>query len=78
MTKTLGKISIASTIMGVVIYSIKKMCIVNLAQAFVLNITSLFVCAIVGVILYFVLTYLFKIEETIYVWNVFKNKILKK
>ena len=78
MTKTLGKIAIASTIMGVVIYFIKEMFIVNLATAFVLNLTSLFVCAVVGLILYFVLTYLFKIEETMYVWNIFKSKISKK
>ncbi|MBW9171030.1 murein biosynthesis integral membrane protein MurJ [Clostridium estertheticum] len=78
MAKTVGKISIASIIMGVIIYLMKKIFIINLVSGFVLNLTILFVCAAIGSILYFVLTYFFKIEETMYVWNIFKSKISKK
>lgn len=78
MIKTIEKISIASIIMGFVIYFMKKIFIINLVSGFVLNLTILFVCAVIGSMIYFALTYLFKIEETMYIWNIFKSKISKK
>lgn len=78
MVKTLGKISIAAVIMAAVIYLIKRIFLMNLAAVFTVNLMILFVCAIVGIVLYFVLTYILKIEECLYVWSVFKNKSQKK
>ena len=78
MIKTVGKISIASIIMGVVVYFIKKVFIMNLTLAFTVNLMILFVCSIVGIILYFALTYILKIEECVYIWNILKNKFINK
>ena len=76
--KTFLKISIASIIMGMVVYFIKKMIIMSLTTYFTVNLMLLFICAIVGAIIYFALTYLLKIEECMYVWSIIKNKIVKK
>ena len=78
MLKTLGKISIASILMGVVVYFIKKIFIMNLAPAFIVNAMILLLCSILGIVLYFYLTYALKIEECMYLWNIFKDKIVKK
>ncbi|WP_291632262.1 murein biosynthesis integral membrane protein MurJ [Clostridium sp.] len=76
--KTVGKISIASIIMGVVVYFIKKIFIINMASTFIVNLMMLLLCATVGILLYFALTYLLKIEECTYLWDIFKKKIIKR
>lgn len=76
--KTLGKISIASVIMGVAVYLIKNIFVMNVASTLIINLMILLICAVVGMALYFALAYLFKIEECMYLWNVFKEKIAKK
>ena len=78
MLKTLAKISISSIIMGIAIYLIKKMIIINVTSHFTINLMILLVSVIVGSILYFVLTYILKIEECIYLWKTIKNKITRK
>ncbi|MGH4125336.1 MAG: murein biosynthesis integral membrane protein MurJ [Clostridium sp.] len=78
MLKTLGKISIASIIMAVVVYFIKKIFVMSLAPAFIVNAMILLLCSIIGILLYFYITYIFKIEECMYLWNIFKDKIVKK
>jgi putative peptidoglycan lipid II flippase len=78
MIKTVGKISIASIIMGLVVYFIKKIFLLNMTSAFIVNSMILLVCAIVGMILYFALAYLLKIEECMYLWHVIKAKFAKK
>ena len=76
--KNLGKISIASIIMGMLVYLIKNIFVMNMAPTFIINLLILLLCAVVGIILYFALVYLLKIEECMYLWNVFKEKIVKK
>lgn len=76
--KTLGKISIASIIMGVAVYFIKKVIIINLATNFIVNALILLVCSTIGILLYFYLTYFLKIKESIYLWDILKVKISKK
>lgn len=78
MIKTLGKISIASIIMGIVVYFIKKIFLINMSAAFIVNSMILLICAIIGMVLYFALVYFLKIEECMYIWDIFKNKIIKK
>lgn len=78
MLKTLGKTSIASIVMGVVVYFIKKIFLLNMTPAFIVNSMILLVCAIVGMVLYFTLAYFLKIEECMYLWHVFKDKVAKK
>lgn len=76
--KTLGKTTIASIIMGVVVYLIKSIFIMNMAATLIINLVILLICAMVGMSVYFALAYIFKIEECIYLWHVFKEKIAKK
>lgn len=76
--KTLGKIFIASILMGVIVYFIKKIFLMSLAPVFIVNVMLLLLCSIAGIVLYFALTYFLKIEECMFLWNIFKDKILKK
>jgi putative peptidoglycan lipid II flippase len=76
--KNLGKISIATIFMGVVVYLIKSVFVMNMTSTFIINLLILLLCAVVGIILYFVLVYLLKIEECMYLWNVFREKIIKR
>ena len=76
--KTLGKISIASIIMGLVVYLIKNVIIMNMASTLIINLMILLLCATVGMAFYFALSYFLKIEECIYVWHVFNDRISKK
>ncbi len=78
MLKTLLKISISSIVMGIVIYLIKKIFIMNTTSHFTINLVILLVSVIVGSILYSVLTYILKIEECTYLWKTVKNKIVRK
>lgn len=78
LLKTLGKTTIASIIMGIVVFFIKKAFLMNLAPVFIVNSMILLLCSIVGIVSYFYLTYILKIEESMYLWNIFKNKIIKK
>jgi putative peptidoglycan lipid II flippase len=78
MLKTLGKTSIASIIMAAVVYFIKKIFLINVASAFIVNLMILLICTIVGMILYFVIAYFLKIEECMYIWDLFRHKIVKK
>ncbi|MBU3126076.1 murein biosynthesis integral membrane protein MurJ [Clostridium tagluense] len=78
MLKTVWKISIASIIMGVVVYFIKKIFIMYLAPTFIVNAMILLLCSILGMIFYFYLTNLLKIKESMYLLDVFKQKIAKK
>lgn len=75
---TLGKISLASIIMGFVVYFIKKMFIITLSPTFIVNLMILLLCSTIGILLYFCLTNIFKIKESMYLWDIFKNKISKK
>ena len=76
--KTLGKISIASVIMGASVYLIKNIFVMNMASTLIVNLIILLLCAVVGILLYFVLAYLLKIEECMYLLQVFKEKVIKK
>ena len=78
MLKTLGKISVASIIMGAFVYTIKRIFLINLVPTFIVNAMILLICLILGMIFYFALTNLFKIKESLYLWNFLKEKILKK
>ncbi len=78
MLKTIGKIFIASSIMAVVVYFIKNILISNFVPAFSLNLFILLLCAIVGMILYFVIAYFLNIKECTYLWNTVKEKVIKK
>ena len=78
MMKTLGKISIASIVMAVVVYFIQNIIVSSFAPSFIINLMILFLCAIVGMVIYFILAYFLKIEECTYLWNIFKEKAAKK
>jgi len=78
MLRTLVKISIASVTMGVVVYIIKKIFIINATSAFIINSIILLVCTTVGCIMYFAITFLLRIEECTYLWGIIKNKIVRK
>jgi putative peptidoglycan lipid II flippase len=60
------------------VYLIKSVVVMNMTSTFIINLLILLLCAVVGIILYFVLVYLLKIEECMYLWNVFREKIIKR
>jgi putative peptidoglycan lipid II flippase len=75
---TLGKIAIASIGMGLIIFFIKKVFLMNLIPKFGVNAMIVLICSFIGVIIYFCLTNLLKISESVYIWDTFKDKITKK
>lgn len=68
------KISASSTIMGVIIFTINKISVYKLGVEMKGSMTSLIVSFIVGISIYFLFIYMFKVEEYNQVIDGFKKK----
>lgn len=72
-----AKSLIAATAMGIIVYFLDGVLAKNLGSGTMLELIALLISAGVGVLIYFILIYMFKIDEVDWVIRVVKNRLRK-
>lgn len=77
LTKIFTKITVSSFIMALIIVKVRNICFSKIGVGFQGNIITIILCFIVGIVIYFICIYIFRVEEYIYFLELFKRRARK-